>query len=460
MDGTSFEQDGGVDRNLEGNNKQDRKADTKGPAAGEDASRHLCTVCGIMATSAEHLAEHYRGKRHHINVERLEKQAEATAKSAKLNQEDTEVQVQGIEESQKDAKEVLDGAHEDALSCDDGPRGSGCSLDGGRHGTPLGRSTTFDRLPSTLSDTFVRRSSSINLLRPSSGSVYDGFPCIRVGETVLPSSMDFRAFIEEMQQAGDFLAESSIVEDVIKEDDEGCSTDAVEGMHIDFTFGTEATASKSEQRQKKGSEGDRGALHGAERSSDRWHKLGDHGSNTTGVNERPTRGHRTFSAYGHAAPLFPQYRRTPPPASHYGGIDGLDAAVHPTLQPFTPSQSASPKPIVSPGPYFVGDHGAMYHPSGFPHYSPQTLPQQQVGRNVQRMMPYVAVPMMYNSVPIQNIGLLHNASMPQHLIPSVATPQYWQQPHIGGEATIIAHNPSSTGKHGGRDVSKSGSEGG
>lgn len=34
-----------------------------------------------------------------------------------------------------------------------------------------------------------------NLQRMPSGNIYDGFPCVRVGDFLLPSSMDLSAFL-------------------------------------------------------------------------------------------------------------------------------------------------------------------------------------------------------------------------------------------------------------------------
>ena len=42
------------------------------------------------------------------------------------------------------------------------------------------------------------------LSRKSSGNVYDDFPCVRVGDYDLPSSMDLRQYLDEMQQVGDW----------------------------------------------------------------------------------------------------------------------------------------------------------------------------------------------------------------------------------------------------------------
>ena len=40
------------------------------------------------------------------------------------------------------------------------------------------------------------------LSRKSSGSVYDNFACVRVGDYDLPSSMDLRQYLDEMQEVG------------------------------------------------------------------------------------------------------------------------------------------------------------------------------------------------------------------------------------------------------------------
>lgn len=45
--------------------------------------------------------------------------------------------------------------------------------------------------------------------RQSSGNIYEGFPCVRVGEYNLPSSMDLRQFLDEVQHEKDALASSS-----------------------------------------------------------------------------------------------------------------------------------------------------------------------------------------------------------------------------------------------------------
>ena len=42
------------------------------------------------------------------------------------------------------------------------------------------------------------------LSRKSSGNVYDNFPCVRVGDYDLPSSMDLRQYLDEMQEVGDW----------------------------------------------------------------------------------------------------------------------------------------------------------------------------------------------------------------------------------------------------------------
>ena len=42
------------------------------------------------------------------------------------------------------------------------------------------------------------------LSREPSGNVYDNFPCVRVGDYDLPSSMDLRQYLDEMQEVGDW----------------------------------------------------------------------------------------------------------------------------------------------------------------------------------------------------------------------------------------------------------------
>ena len=40
-----------------------------------------------------------------------------------------------------------------------------------------------------------------SLPRLPSGDVYEGFPCVRIGDVLLPSSMDLRAFLGELGAA-------------------------------------------------------------------------------------------------------------------------------------------------------------------------------------------------------------------------------------------------------------------
>jgi hypothetical protein len=134
-----------------------------GRAAAAAAPEHLvCPECGVVTTSDAHLEEHLAGRRHQRALERLGAPAAALA-----------------------------------------PAPAGGS--GGRPPrAPLERLSTIERLPSSLSDAYLRRSSSLRLARAhSSGSVYGGLPCVRLGDLVLPSSMDLLAFLEEMQELGE-----------------------------------------------------------------------------------------------------------------------------------------------------------------------------------------------------------------------------------------------------------------
>ena len=47
------------------------------------------------------------------------------------------------------------------------------------------------------------------LSRKSSGSVYDNFPCVRVGDYDLPSSMDLRQYLDEMQEVGEWEGDTA-----------------------------------------------------------------------------------------------------------------------------------------------------------------------------------------------------------------------------------------------------------
>eukprot|EP00890_Picochlorum_soloecismus_P002237 jgi/Picsp_1/3013/NSC_01235-R1_endoribonuclease dicer len=133
-----------------------------------DNQRLICSICGIVTTSEAHLMEHQKGRRHLKNLERLQQQqvteTEGKERKKPLNSNGSD--------GQEDGKS-------DAL------------------GTVLSRRNTLDQLPSTLSDALIRRSSSHQSHQGS--NIYEGFPCVRVGDVVLPSSMDLRAFLDEMQ---------------------------------------------------------------------------------------------------------------------------------------------------------------------------------------------------------------------------------------------------------------------
>jgi hypothetical protein len=168
----------------------------------------ICPICGIVTTSEGHLKEHLAGRRHLKNLERLQQQQQgattgptrfAAAANAAVSEFDTinaEGEVGGIKN---------EGGPEPLTPPRRTKSGIAGSSEGVVAGTPpphqLTTLSTIDRLPSSLSDAFLRRSSSLH--RHSSGNVYEGFPCVRVGDVILPSSMDLRAFLDEMQQAGE-----------------------------------------------------------------------------------------------------------------------------------------------------------------------------------------------------------------------------------------------------------------
>jgi len=178
--------------------------------------RLICPTCGIVTTSEGHLKEHLAGRRHLKNLERVQQQQQgATIGPARFaaggdssdavdsGQENKIVGADGGATNEdgpeprfqsRRTKSGIDGSSSSSVSITS-PRAS--AKDG-----QLSSLCTIDRLPSSLSDAFVRRSSS-SLHRHSSGNVYEGFPCVRVGDVILPSSMDLRAFLDEMQQAGE-----------------------------------------------------------------------------------------------------------------------------------------------------------------------------------------------------------------------------------------------------------------
>ena len=136
-----------------------------------DNERLICSICGIVTTSEAHLAEHQKGRRHQKNLERIRLQQNTLTAAAHPD---------------SDAKQAETDWNEDPID---------------RKTSEIGRRNTIDQLPSTLSDALIRRSSS--MVSQASTSIYEGFPCVRVGDVVLPSSMDLRAFLDEMQHAED-----------------------------------------------------------------------------------------------------------------------------------------------------------------------------------------------------------------------------------------------------------------
>ncbi|KAL0039591.1 hypothetical protein WJX77_002835 [Trebouxia sp. C0004] len=58
------------------------------------------------------------------------------------------------------------------------------------------------------------------LSRKSSGNVYDNFPCVKVGDYNLPSSMDLRQYLDEMQEVGDWEGDPPADLPTIPDDEE------------------------------------------------------------------------------------------------------------------------------------------------------------------------------------------------------------------------------------------------
>lgn len=172
--------------------------------AGVPSENLICPICGIVTTSEGHLKEHLAGRRHQKNLERLQQQGMAHLHLSIAGGGVKRGDGQGDEEEEEEPNTPPAGGATATASASaattpgvGGPLSSGSSTPAPQ----LATLSTIDRLPSSLSDAFLRRSSSLH--RNPSGNVYDGFPCVRVGDVVLPSSMDLRAFLEEMQQVGD-----------------------------------------------------------------------------------------------------------------------------------------------------------------------------------------------------------------------------------------------------------------
>lgn len=144
-----------------------------------DNENLICSICGIVTTSVAHLKEHQKGRRHMKNLARLQEQQKANMPQAKARNSHL------VEESNS-----YPGIPND--------------LDIIQHN---GVSTTIEKLPSTLSDVMARRNSQP--LRQGS-NVYESFPCVKVGEYALPSSMDLRAFLEEMESKEEDASEQNV----------------------------------------------------------------------------------------------------------------------------------------------------------------------------------------------------------------------------------------------------------
>eukprot|EP00887_Chlorella_sp_A99_P000294 scaffold13.g294.t1 len=140
--------------------------EVEGGAEGEGL---VCRICGIMATSELNLEDHYKGRRHLRNLQRLSARgvpvlpAEAAAAAG--------------------AGAPSDGATTVATVSVGGLQKQGSGVTVTAEGVLLG---------STLI-------SSGSLQRQPSGDIYADFPCVRVGDVLLPSSMDLRRFLEELQ---------------------------------------------------------------------------------------------------------------------------------------------------------------------------------------------------------------------------------------------------------------------
>ncbi len=70
------------------------------------------------------------------------------------------------------------------------------------------------------------------LSRKSSGNVYDNFPCVRVGDYDLPSSMDLRQYLDEMQEVGEWEEEPADLP-TIPDDEVSCNANLLSSIHCE-----------------------------------------------------------------------------------------------------------------------------------------------------------------------------------------------------------------------------------
>ncbi|GAB4815349.1 hypothetical protein N2152v2_002395 [Parachlorella kessleri] len=165
----------------------------------------FCPVCGIVATSQLNLEDHYQGRRHQKNVERLQRQATPST------------QPPGLPPPHPGAP-LAPASSGKALGLERQPSFGLLGLAAAGGEGSLKRAGSNSRLPSggLLSAGSLPRLPSGSLVsarslqRMPSGNVYDNFPCVRVGDVVLPSSMDLRAYLDELQHLEDWEGASQI----------------------------------------------------------------------------------------------------------------------------------------------------------------------------------------------------------------------------------------------------------
>ena len=77
-------------------------------------------------------------------------------------------------------------------------------------------------LTSTCADTTYTNvpSGGESLLSRKSSGIYDNFACVRVGDYDLPSSMDLRQYLDEMQEVGHWEEDADLP--TIPDDEVGC----------------------------------------------------------------------------------------------------------------------------------------------------------------------------------------------------------------------------------------------
>ena len=391
-----------------------RKLENNFIQASDGSNLYLCRICGIKATSAEHIAEHYKGKQHQINMERLEKQAQATSNKTLSN------------EHQNQETDAMEYTHADSSidECNSPKEKEKSSLRNTSLGSPLRRLSTIDRLPSTLSDVLLRRSSSLNSFRASSGNIYEGFPCVRVGETILPSSMDFRAFLEEMQQVEEYCG--PVENNSIDEEAQG------KARSLSFGDDTDSQVSGQQKHTPKSSEKRVKHVAGKTFKRNSVPATATYGRFTPGTNAKFNQ-----NMANHSFSSSQRQFHSPTQQNIYPGVNIMQHAPHSPLSPTFPSVN----PAFLPGCYIVGEQSNQNR--AYTHSPVLPYPIHQV-QSFPGVFHYVPVPMMYSPQGSMQDASFHHVQSTAYNYPMMGNFEH-RQP--SSPANELDHSSRSPRKH-------------